>query len=208
MTFQPFHSRRLTFAAMAMLLVLPVRADVLELINGDRYQGTVVAMNLKAVEFQSEVQGKVTLPREKVARITFHEIAAKPGVVPTGASNAVSKSAQAEVALGQLRSGEADSKMIKAVRDQVVGSGTPEAVQKFDDLYGGLLSGKLSLQDLRSEAKKALSDVKSAKAELGDDVGDYLDGYLAILEKFVQETTPAPAPAANSTPVVKPAPKK
>src|SRR5580692_2283594 len=54
------------------------RADLIELINGDHYLGTVVSMSTSNVEFLSEIQGRVTLPRAKVAQITMHEVTPKP----------------------------------------------------------------------------------------------------------------------------------
>src|SRR5690242_15625515 len=62
----------------ALLLAAPVRADLLELTNGDHYSGTVLALTKTNLEFQSEVQGLVKIPRDKVARITLHEPVAKP----------------------------------------------------------------------------------------------------------------------------------
>src|SRR5437879_5182125 len=62
-------------AAATGLFALPVKADMLELTNGDHYLGTVVSMTQSNLEFQSEIQGLVKLPRDKVAKITLHESA-------------------------------------------------------------------------------------------------------------------------------------
>src|SRR4051794_31661174 len=83
----------LVLAAGAALLVFPALADVLELTNGDHYSGTIISMTRSNVEFQSEIQGLVKLPRDKVAKMTLHESvttksAAKPavqGVIPSAA---------------------------------------------------------------------------------------------------------------------------
>ena len=78
----PLHSRKTTpallLAALAVSLALSARADVLELVNGDRYQGTLIGMDRTNVVFDSEIQGRVKLPRDKVARVTLHEVAARP----------------------------------------------------------------------------------------------------------------------------------
>lgn len=212
----------LAFTVTALGVAPSLKADVIELTNGDRYQGKVVSMSATTVELQSEIQGKVILPREKVARITLREIAGQPTAKAATNAAAISKNslgtnsaghtAGAEAVISQLRKQGADPKTITQVREQVLSSGSPEAAQKFDELYGGLLSGKISLQDLRSQAQTVLSQAKAAKADLGDD-GDMLDGYLAILEKFLAET-PAPpttvsnAPTATPSAAVEPAPKK
>lgn len=215
------HFSRIALVALALCAATSLKADVIELVNGDRYQGTVVSMSQTSIVLQSEIQGHVTLPREKVARITLHEIAAKPAakgatntaaISKTAGTNAVAPTADAEAVMRQIRGNGVDPRTVSQVREQVLSSGSPEAAQKFDELYGGLVSGKLSLQDLRSQAQTVLFQAKAAKADLGDD-GDLLDGYMAILEKFIYETTPSPAAVSHSSPTnsptaAQPAPKK
>jgi len=71
-------------AASFGLVVLTSSADVVELVNGDRYQGTVVSMTEGFLDFQSEIQGRVKLPRAKVATITLHSsTGSKPAVKTT-----------------------------------------------------------------------------------------------------------------------------
>ena len=75
---------------------------------------------------------------------------------------------------------------------------SPEAAQKFNELLGGLTSGSLSITDIRAQAQNSIKEIKEAKKELGKDADGMLDGYLDILQKFVQETdspTTAPAPS-------------
>ena len=48
-----------------------LRADQVEMQNGDRYAGKVIAMTADTIDLQSEVLGKITLPRSKVAAINF-----------------------------------------------------------------------------------------------------------------------------------------
>lgn len=216
----------LFFTTAAGLLILPLRADVLELTNGDHYRGTVLSMSQTTVDFQSEVQGRLRLPRAKVASITFHDLAApKPssdaatpppaGTAPSAApaTNAPSNN-QADAVIQQMRQQGIDPKLINQVQEQIFGKASPEAAQKFNGMVDGLMSGKMSVRDLRSEAQSSINQIKAAKAELGDDAGDMLDGYLAILEKFVQETgsgsanTPAPQPAPAKPAATAPAPNK
>src|SRR5688572_12963671 len=72
-------------------------ADQLEMVNGDTYSGSVLAVNLTNVTFRSEIQGTITLPRTNVARITFRE--------PTGGTAA--RAALAPSALQSPRLGAA-----------------------------------------------------------------------------------------------------
>jgi hypothetical protein len=75
-------SKAVALAATIGLVFLPQggRGDTVELVNGDRYSGTVVSVNLTNVTLQSEIQGEVKLSRAKVARITFRDFA---GTAPT-----------------------------------------------------------------------------------------------------------------------------
>ncbi len=199
------------FAASA----LPVKADLIELTNGDHYRGTVISMTQTQVEFQSEIQGRVTLPRDKIAQITLHDVVAKPLVVSkpatapvpslivSGVHNSPPPTNQADAVVQQLRQQGVDPKLIDQVQQQIFGKSSPEAAQKFNELMSGLTSGKLSMQDIRNQAQSAIDQIKAAKKDLGGDAGEMLDSYLGILEKFVQESI-----ADNSSPVPPPTPAK
>ena len=67
-----------------------------------------------------------------------------------------------------------------------------------------LMSGKLTVNDIRAEAKSAADQLKELKRDLGEDTGWALDGYLAILENFLRETAP---PSGSATNVSRPLPK-
>jgi hypothetical protein len=201
------------------LSVLPAKADMIELTNGDHYLGTVVSMTKSNVEFLSEIQGMVKLPREKIAQITLHEVVVKPIIVakpvaavqPAPASTAVvtttttTGAPTANDVVQQMRTEGVDPKLIDQVQEQIFGKSSPEAAQKFNEMMGGLTSGSLSMQDLRKQAQASIAQIKQAKKEFGSDAGDMLDGYLVILQKFVDESAaesvvPAapPAPAATT----------
>jgi len=196
-------------------LALPLKADVVELTNGDRYQGKVVSMTEGFLEFQSEIQGRVSLPREKVATITLHGSAApKPGsktvAVPpvatplmlSGTNRVPVPAGGAEAVVEQMRRQGIDPKTIKQVQEQIFGQSSPEAAQQFNQTMAGLLSGQLSVRDIRVQAENSIKQIKDAKKDLGGDAGDMLDGYLAILEKFVQQTGTAEAGSS----LIQPAP--
>ncbi len=60
------------------------------------------------------------------------------------------------------------------------------------------MSGKLTVNDLRKEAKSAADQLRAVKRDLGDDSGT-LDGYLSILDSFLNETA-SPAGSATNAP--------
>lgn len=217
---------RLNRAAALIVLIatsaLSARCEILLLNNGDQYRGKVLGMNASNILFQSEVQGRVILPRNKVAQIILNEAAVakaatnaavKPGagaVVMAGPPTAAGSPAGDSVT-DEMRKQGIDPKIINEIQGQIFGKASPQAAAKFDELMNGVITGRLGVQDIRAEAQKTISQVKAMKKDLGDDAGDLLDGYVAILEKFVadsedsgnQVVTPA-KPAA--TPV--PAPQK
>jgi len=86
------------------------KADSIELVNGDIYSGTLVSASGADLVFQSEIQGRLTIPRDKVVRINIRQpappmpglssnapAALKPGpssTDPASASSAVSSGFQ------------------------------------------------------------------------------------------------------------------
>ena len=62
-----------TCAACVALVVMSalLHADQVEMQNGDRYFGKVVAMTGETMVLRSDVLGTVTLPRDQVAQVTF-----------------------------------------------------------------------------------------------------------------------------------------
>src|SRR5579863_9292418 len=71
MKFFAFFSR---FSLIVAACTSAARADMIELINGDHYRGFVIGMTASNVDFLSEIQGRVKLPRDKVAQITLHAV--------------------------------------------------------------------------------------------------------------------------------------
>ncbi len=207
---------------VTMTATICARADLLELTNGDHYRVTIISMNSSNIEFLSEIQGRVTLPRSKVANIMLHEVTPKPAATvnqampPVGAplilsgtnastnatsgASSVAPSSAADAVVRQLRQQGVDPKLIDQVQEQIFGKSSPEASQKFNELMGGLMTGRVSVQDIRAQAQNSINQIKAAKKELGGDAGDMLDSYLAILEKFAREAdagTPPPTPAPS-----------
>ena len=93
------------------------------------------------------------------------------------------------------------SNLVQQVEAQVLGSSaSPEAANKFNELLDGLSTGKIDMSELRAQAQSAASQLQEYKKEMGPDAGEEIDGYLAILNNFLQETgqsnttTNSPAP--------------
>src|SRR5436309_4753036 len=58
-------------AVMLFLATFGIRADQVEMQNGDRYLGTVLSLDTNTLVFRSAVLGTVNLPRDHVALITL-----------------------------------------------------------------------------------------------------------------------------------------
>ena len=182
---------------------LPLQADQVEMQNGDRFSGKVLSVSADNVVLQSETLGKITVSRKQVASLAF----GTNTIAPAGASNIPRVSASTNLPSAGARTVPAttnmdlsaalnrpgmDTNFIRQIRDQMLGS-NPAAASKYDEMVGGLMSGSLSLNDLRREAKTAADQIRELKHELGPEAGDALDGYLAQLNGFLEET------AAEST---------
>src|SRR5258706_8034237 len=121
----------------ALLGAAPTRADLLELTNGDHYSGTVIALTKTNLEFQSEVQGVVKIPRDKVAKITLRESNPKPVAsvtvtpqpptpVATPSSPTATKPAnQTDPVIQQMRQQGVDPSLMNQIQEQVFGKSSP-----------------------------------------------------------------------------------
>ena len=96
-----------------------------------------------------------------------------------------------------LRAPGLDTTAIQQIREQMLG-GSREAASKYDQMVSGLLSGSISMDDLRREAKSSEDQLRQLKRELGPDAGDSLDGYLEVLDNFLKESD-ASSPKAAGT---------
>jgi len=206
---------RLTTLGSALVLSLGATwlcADQIEMQNGDRYLGKVLSLTTDQLVIQSDVLGKLTLPRDKVALIALGAMAKT-----NGSQAAAATSAQVSTPPGAptnpnpdlsaaLRSLGSNTNMAQQVREQLLAGAGPDANKKFDELLSGLASGKLNLDGIRSEAKSAASQLRALKKELGPDASGPLDAYLEILDNFLKEAAP-PAGSVPSATVTQPSPK-
>ena len=209
------------FCAALVLFAAPgrLRADQVEMQNGDRYAGQVLSIETNIVVLQSDVLGTLRLPRAKVAAITLGpDSAPTPLRLPAPTNGQVRAASPAPTNAAPnpspaLRQLGANTNLVQQVQKQFLGGAGPEANTKFNDLLGGLMSGRLSVDDIRAEARTAADQLRALKREGGAEAGFAADAYLAILDHFLRETAPAAgsatnAPAPSAKPMPDPAPEK
>jgi hypothetical protein len=204
-----------TYGALVMLVLGTARlqGDQVEMQNGDRYLGEVMLLDTNALVLRSDVLGTVRLPRAKVAVVTLGASGAaktaRPALTNHSSSLPSVPLTNGTVDLsGPLRKLGADTNFIQQIQAQFLADAGPEANHKFTEMVGGLLSGKLTVNDIRAEAKSAADQLKELKRDLGGDDGGALDGYLSILEHFLRETAPSGGSTTNtSRPLPLPKPK-
>lgn len=172
-----------------------LRGDQLEMQNGDHYSGKVISMTADKVVLQSDVLGKITVPRAKVQALHIGTATvATSAAVSTAATSALTKTSatapqggNADVA-SALRSLGANTNFVEQIRKQFLADAGPEANAKYDDMIGGLMSGKLDISALRAQAKSAADQIRDLEKQGGDSTG-MLDTYLTILNSFLKETS-------------------
>jgi hypothetical protein len=204
--------------AVSVLGVIQLKADQIEMQNGDHYVGTVLSLNTNTLVLHSEVLGDLMLPRSKVAQISLRPLLSPHEITRPAVTNSPSRPVAAAVPINptsaktngpaeELPTGfkllAANSGLVEQVTGSLLADAGPEAKAKFNELFGGLMNGKLSVEDIRNEARSAVTQLKSLKKEVGDDTG-VMDGYLSILEKFLGENPSSSGTATNSVAGKKP----
>ena len=213
---------KLAFALAAITFLsaaaTALRADQLEMQNGDRYQGDVLSVSGTNVVFESELLGKITLPRKQVARMAFgtNAVAPKPTTevarIPTVAIARTNPPAPAALVIrpatpstntntdlsAALRNMGGNTDFIREIREKML-AGSPEASGKYDAMVGDLMSGKMDMAGLRRQAAASAEQLRTLKRDLGPEADETLDGYLQVLESFLKQsgtgtTIESPAP--------------
>jgi hypothetical protein len=161
-------------------------ADYVQLVNGDMLHGRVLGLDEKQLRLESDVHGKLSIPRDKVVAITFGERKPVPAAVP--AAPAASAGGLDDI-LQQLRAGAGGAGDAGELQKLMPLLSNPSAMKFFQDKVGGLKDGSLSVQDIRREAIRARDMVKDLK--LGPDAEQALAPYLGILDRFIREADPA-----------------
>ncbi len=187
---------------------LVLGADEVDMQNGDRYLGQVMAVTVDTVVLNGEVLGKIILPRQKVASLMFatNVLAATPptnGIRSVGPPQlppvaAMTPMADTNAALAALlRAPGTNLNSIAQIREQML-AGSPAALGKFNEMVGGLVTGKMDLAGLRREAQASADQLRALKRDLGPEAGDSLDYYLEVLDNFLKEE-PAPTGSQPKT---------
>ena len=201
-----------TFLPAGIILLLvcarPTRADEVDMQNGDRYFGRVLSVSADTVVLDSEMLGRVNVPRKKVAGLAFGTNAAPNAVKqvsPSLLTNSPAANPPPALAANNtdfpaaLRRLGANTNFIDQIRRQLL-AGNPDATSNYDDLVSGLMNGSVSMDDLRRQAQASADQLREMKRELGPDAGASLDAYLEVLDNFLNESAPAPT---NATPAPK-----
>jgi hypothetical protein len=147
---------------------------------------------------QSEVLGRVQISRSNIVSIT---LGASTSTNPTqfgsvGNSRLLTPAAARESASPDASTPVDQTNLLQSVRKTYLNDAGPEANDKFNELMGGFLSGKLTVDDIRAQAKTAVEEARSLRKDLGEDAGTSLDTYINILDKFLKE------PAADTNAAV------
>ncbi len=183
-----------------------LRADQVEMQNGDRYNGKVLSVTAENVVLESEVLGKINVPRKNVANLAFGTNPAAPRMAINFAAISGLTNRPVVVATNRLANTNADlsaafrnlganTNFVRDIREQMLGN-SRAAASKYDEMLNGLMSGKMNLNDLRREAKSSADQLRALKRELGPEAGDSLDTYLEVLDGFLKESAAEPASTA------------
>ncbi len=179
--------------------------DLVEMQNGDRFSGRILSLTNNVVILQSDLLGTIRLPRARIAHLTLDAPARTNVAEIKGTTNSAPTLSATTLNLPRV---DTNSSLVKMVQNQFLSGASPEAKDKFNELLSGFMTGRLSVDDIRAHAQSAAEQLRAARKDLGNEPGWLIDSYLAILDRFVKETTPtagAGAPAPGSKPV-KPAP--
>jgi hypothetical protein len=158
----------------------------------------------------------LTIRRDKIAALFFGERATRPtapAAAPAPATRprlsdqdpargpidgsgdlgpkAKPKGESIDDVLRQLRVEGLNQGELKQLEDKLPLLATPEVKDYFNKTVGGLLSGDLSVSDLRNQAIKARQQLKDLEKDLGPGGAEALQGYMGILDKFISESDPA-----------------
>jgi hypothetical protein len=203
-----------SLASVALLLLATASqlpADQVELQNGDRYVGFVLSVSPNGVLLKSDVLGILRLPRTNVAVITFGPVhTTNSPVLPKGTNAEVRKVAAASTnaVLGNalaLKGMKVPTNLVQQVQQEFLSDAGPEANAMFNDLFGGLLSGRLNVGDIRAQAKAAADQLRALQRQSGGEGDSLADVYLPILDKFLNDT--ASLGPATMAPPAAPKPK-
>src|SRR5437016_4034652 len=145
-------------AALSVLLLtsFAVTADQIEMQNGDRYFGRLLTFTNDTLVLQSDLLGTVRLPRAKVVSVVLGSAAVTNLARVPARTNQQYLAAPPSVRAGKSIAGavpqSGDTNIMQQVQQQFLSGASPEANQKFNEMAGGLLSGKLNVAVIRIES--------------------------------------------------------
>lgn len=212
-----------------------LRADSIQLVNGDVIQGDVKSLDDKHVVLSSEILGELRIDRSKLQAIQFGE--GRPAFAPlqaqaqptTGEAPAASSAVPApgkpastpeelfeqltgrsvpradetgqsvQDVIRQLQSGGLSGNVMKEVQGAFPLLAVPEVQQHFQSTLKGLMTGQVGIEDIRKQAIEARDSLLELKEDLGPS-GAALNGYLTILEGFINETQPVEKRPPSASP--------
>jgi len=144
-----------------MGVVFHATADSIEMRNGDRYVGTVLSIDAKQLRLKSENLGILRIDRQKIGTVHLGEAAPAPAVA---VSDSPRPSTNAVVAVkptgASSTSGQA---VVYEIRTQFLATAGPEANALFDSTVQGVLSGKITVGDIRSQARNVPPTTKATQ---------------------------------------------
>jgi len=170
-----------------------LRADQVVMQNGDQYHGKILSVSPTNVVLQSAVLGVVNLSRTMVANLTL----GLPAVTNAPARAATVKTNAASDLSAVMRQMGNHSNLVNQVRAQFLATAGPEVNQKFDQMMGDLTSGKMSIVDLRAQAKSTAAQLRELEQAGGEGATGTMGLYLSILDNFLAETEPATPAVTN-----------
>lgn len=207
------------FIASACLLPASTHAETIELKNGDIIQADLLQVTEKTLRIRHEIFGEVDIPRAQVNAIVMGDRTSPEAkkMKPDGTKKkqetpkeiidrlvnkdfgpqSVKKLEQGakrqstpEDAVEQLRREGIDPNIERSLHMLLPGFGAPEVQGYFNERVDGLMSGSITIQDIRKDAVGARDQLRELMDDLGQD-GAALQGYYSILDNFIQKTKPA-----------------
>ena len=167
------------------------RNDEVRMRNGDCLGGRVLSLNSNSLLFLSPILGKVSLPRCEVAFIALKPLTTNKNAPALSNTNLDAPPLPAGDLATVLSQYDPNSGTVQDLKSQLLSNAGPVATQKFNEMLAGLMSGKMTVDDIRSQAQSVSAQARALKRDLGaDPAAEALDGYLDILDRFLQQTTP------------------